>query len=595
MARNGRGSDWLGDASDESFLSHGVLPRKKRDVKLAAVKTADDAKEYARRFFHGAVDSAAKLPKTLAAVRARWALAAKQYKLAHDMAAEGAPLALVVQGLNAADLNSATAIVAAKVDDRGQRGTLAPATVWPTAAAPAPLPSAPPKAPGSSPAPPAPRPAPDPDAIVDRVVEGVLGPLPEGPAPAPAPRAPGPASPASPGVVAGAIEPAPGTVPAEWLKSSLLPAATKRVKLEDVRTLADAQQYARRFFHGAVEHGNETSNAGIKQRWAEAARIYVYAHRLAADPFIDRALDAVLNDLRAADILSAQAIAAEKGGQLAPIVIQWFTSRELAERALATFKLTGAVLPGETSSSSSSSSPPSSGAQGGASPASLESPARLPRTFDAIIDRFRGPVPRAYVRALIMAESGFNPNEVNESSGARGLLQVTAIVLEDWNRSHPTEQHTTAQLLDPVVNLKLGLGTLTRIVASYSRNHPSTALMNFRSTRYAEILAEAWNVGYSETAGVGLILSAFERDGTPATLSNIVERGPAVAGLPERVAKRIRDRGTQFPVRVRQLYFGELERGEGIGQPLTAGGLSEEAAAVAFMGALLFGDEVFGK
>ena len=572
MTRIGRSSDWLGDAGEASFLTHAALPRKTRDVKFAAIKTADDARQYARRFFHGAVDSAAKLPKSAGDVRARWALAAKQYVLAHDLAGQGGSLRDVVAGLAAADLNSASAILARKVGDDGQRPPLGPATNW----SPPVVQDAPPAAPGSpvatSPASPAPRPAPP--------SSGPPATIPAAPPAAPSPIA-------LPGGSA-ASELAPATVEGEWLVESLLPPASRKVKLDAVKSLADAKQYARRFFHGAVTHGTKGASSPVTQRWAEAARIYVYAHRLADDPFIAGALAAVLNDLRAADILSAQALAAEKGGALAPVTIRWFTSPELAKRGLATFELIGSL---EAPSSSSAPAPSSPGTV----PATLETPAGLPRRFDVLIDRFRGPIPTAFVRALIMAESGFNPSSQHPTSDARGLLQVTRIVLEDWNKTHPADQVTADQLFDPVTNLKLGIGTLRHIVESYDRAHPSMR-MNFRSARYVEVLAEAWNVGYSERAGVGLILSAFESSGVTPTVDNIVERAPQVAGLPEKVAQRIVDRGVAFPRRVRQLYFGELERGDVGGRPqLLTAGLGDDAALVVFSGLMLFGDDLFAR
>jgi len=566
MTRIGRSSDWLGDVAEDSFLRHEALPRKTRDVKFAAIKTAADAREYARRFFHGAVDSAAKAKDP--AIVDRWALAAKQYVLAHDLAGQGGGLPDVKTGLTAADTNSATAIAA------GKGKALLPATSW----APPDVPSQAPRSPVAPP------------AAVDAGAGFVPGGGRSGGGGARGsfePPSPSPVTP--PAAASDATEPAPATVPAEWLVASLLPAATKKVKLEAVKTLADAKQYAMRFFRGAVEHGAKASTPAIAQRWAEAARIYAYAFRLASDPFIDGALEAVLNDLRAADILSAQAMAAEKGGVLAPVTIRWFTSPELAKRGLATFELVGSLeLPGKT---------PASPATSPTETASLETTTGLPHTYDVLIDRFRGAlIPRAFIRALIMAESGFNPSNQNPTSDARGLLQVTAIVLADWNKNHPDDQVTPDQLFDPATNLKLGIGVVRHIVESYNRAHPSMRV-NFRSAAYVEVIAEAWNVGYSERAGVGLILSTFERSGVPATVDNIVARAAQVAGVSDAVAKRIITRGVVFPRRVRQLYFGELERGEGErgGRPqLLTAGVGEDGALVIFSGLLLYGRDLFG-
>jgi len=47
---------------------------------------------------------------------------------------------------------------------------------------------------------------------------------------------------------------------------------------------------------------------------------------------------------------------------------------------------------------------------------------------------------------------------------------------------------------------------------------------------------------------------------------------------------------------VRQLYFGELERGDVGGRPqLLTAGLGDDAALVVFSGLMLFGDDLFAR
>lgn len=49
-------------------------------------------------------------------------------------------------------------------------------------------------------------------------------------------------------------------------------------------------------------------------------------------------------------------------------------------------------------------------------------------------------------------ESSGNPKAYNESSQARGLGQITPIVLKEWNNFHPGLQFTAEELFNPDIN-----------------------------------------------------------------------------------------------------------------------------------------------
>ena len=51
-----------------------------------------------------------------------------------------------------------------------------------------------------------------------------------------------------------------------------------------------------------------------------------------------------------------------------------------------------------------------------------------------------------------MIESSGNPRAYNVSSQARGLYQVTPIVLVEWNTYHPHAQYTVEQLFSSSIN-----------------------------------------------------------------------------------------------------------------------------------------------
>ena len=57
--------------------------------------------------------------------------------------------------------------------------------------------------------------------------------------------------------------------------------------------------------------------------------------------------------------------------------------------------------------------------------------------------------------AVRMIESSGNPQAYNESSGARGLYQITPICLADWNCIHPKNKYSLDDLWDPKINKQI--------------------------------------------------------------------------------------------------------------------------------------------
>ena len=59
------------------------------------------------------------------------------------------------------------------------------------------------------------------------------------------------------------------------------------------------------------------------------------------------------------------------------------------------------------------------------------------------------------MKRIRIIESSGNPRAYNVSSQARGLYQITPIVLTEWNNYHSHDKHTIAQLFSSVVNSKI--------------------------------------------------------------------------------------------------------------------------------------------
>lgn len=144
----------------------------------------------------------------------------------------------------------------------------------------------------------------------------------------------------------------------------------------------------------------------------------------------------------------------------------------------------------------------------------------IPATYDAVFNAQRGFIPLAFLRALAYSESGMDPlqdmaNKPNAHSSAVGLFQVMNSVLSDWNLRHPEEPYTREQLKEPWINTKIAVALLERIIKSYTANHRSTLLMDWRDPRWVALLVAGYNAGYSEAGGVGRIVRKMEAGGLP--------------------------------------------------------------------------------
>jgi len=127
----------------------------------------------------------------------------------------------------------------------------------------------------------------------------------------------------------------------------------------------------------------------------------------------------------------------------------------------------------------------------------------LPRDYDPIFNRYRGEMPVEILRALARGESNFNPSLVHASgSKARGLLQVTTVVLESYNKEHPGATLTAGDMLDPDDNVRVACWHLNRLVAAYSSSGYPDLVPNWSSPRWVLLFILGWNAGHSRAAGV---------------------------------------------------------------------------------------------
>jgi soluble lytic murein transglycosylase-like protein len=165
--------------------------------------------------------------------------------------------------------------------------------------------------------------------------------------------------------------------------------------------------------------------------------------------------------------------------------------------------------------------------------------AGLSRRFDQLFDRYRGATPIEYLRALVERESGTNPNA--RSHAARGLMQITPVVLTDYNTRHGTS-YQPDHLFDPAINIAIGCELLRLIIASYHRNHPRVRNLqaDWDNPRFVELLTFGWNAGFSEAGGVGRVARYLEQRGITDLTVDLVHRTARAAGASKYLADATR-------------------------------------------------------
>lgn len=152
-----------------------------------------------------------------------------------------------------------------------------------------------------------------------------------------------------------------------------------------------------------------------------------------------------------------------------------------------------------------------------------------PTTYDPLFDKYRGRIPKAFLRALAQQESNMNPN-AHKGTGGRGLLQITGIAREDFNQRNGTA-YTINDLFQPEVSIRIGAELLNRIVAAYGK-HPSANMHeDWTNPEFVKLVTMGWNAGHSEGGGVGRVAAYLESRGQPVTHDAIFKTAAAAGGV----------------------------------------------------------------
>ena len=98
-------------------------------------------------------------------------------------------------------------------------------------------------------------------------------------------------------------------------------------------------------------------------------------------------------------------------------------------------------------------------------------------------------VPYDVIYAIIETESDFDPDAVS-STGARGLMQINKITLQDINENLKTD-YSMNDLFDPEINIKLGASYLARLYKRFGNFETVYAAYNAGPTKVSEWLKDS--------------------------------------------------------------------------------------------------------
>ena len=116
------------------------------------------------------------------------------------------------------------------------------------------------------------------------------------------------------------------------------------------------------------------------------------------------------------------------------------------------------------------------------------------------------------IKAIIKQESRGNPRAYNKGSKASGLMQITPIVLKEWNQFHKDEHYSQTDLFNAKINKKIGEWYIHRLFNHY--------LLHYEIDTTLENLTAAYNWGIG---GVVKIKDAKENfDKLPKETQNYI-------------------------------------------------------------------------
>lgn len=145
----------------------------------------------------------------------------------------------------------------------------------------------------------------------------------------------------------------------------------------------------------------------------------------------------------------------------------------------------------------------------------------------------RSGIPARLLRVIAKRESGNDPMatpNARSSQAARGLMQITGIVRQDYNRRHGTDI-TPDDLWDPRVNVAIGADLLRTIVDAYRATGLVELQPDWTSRRWVDLLSLGYGAGYSARSGVIYAARALHQQKREISVESIERWGPEIPGV----------------------------------------------------------------
>lgn len=146
-------------------------------------------------------------------------------------------------------------------------------------------------------------------------------------------------------------------------------------------------------------------------------------------------------------------------------------------------------------------------------------------------------IPPRLLRVIALRESGNDPRATpkpGSSQAARGLMQITGIARQDYNRRHGADL-TPDDLWDPRINVSVGADLLRTIVQAYRQTGIPELRPDWNSRDWIDLLSLGYGAGHSARNGVIYAARALQKRGLAVNVANIQKWGPSIPGLYDEV------------------------------------------------------------
>ncbi len=210
--------------------------------------------------------------------------------------------------------------------------------------------------------------------------------------------------------------------------------------------------------------------------------------------------------------------------------------------------------------------------------------AAIPTKFDTIFNKFRGKIPISFLRSLSYLKSSMNTNRSIQNSA--GLFMISLPVLKAYDKAFPNQSpeggHKATDLSDPILNTKIALWIINRIVKYYAKNYPKTLSENWNDATYISLIVHGFNTGYTEPKGIGAAIKKIENEAPKKmTIDNVATISKAL-GLNK---SKYDERKINFAKNVANVYFIDS------GKPTSKIVMTKEAGTgpIIMMGAAIAG------